>query len=150
MGLGWHVVLERALPLPPADPTQGRSLIFYQHELDELARRLAVPPLTGFVSAVPERVAEYLRAQGLDPDTFPVDDEEWFDATEGLTTVRGLVAHIRATPKAVTDPVRIVRDLEAVERVLGLAAAQAVRFHLASELPRLGPPGDESSSEDAP
>jgi hypothetical protein len=141
MGLGWHVILERDLSLPPVDPAQGRSLIFYQHELDELARLLDVAPLTGFVSAVPERVAEYLREQGLDPDKFPVAEEDWFSAAEGLATVRGLIEHIRAMPKAVTDPVRLVRDLEAVQGVLGLAAAQDVRFHLASELPRLGPPG---------
>jgi hypothetical protein len=145
MGLGWHVILERELSLPPADPAQGRSLIFYQHELDELARRLEVAPLTGFVSAVPERVAEYLRAQGLDPDTFPVADEEWFSAPEGMATVRSLIAHIRATPKTVTDPLRIVRDLEAIEHVLALAAAQEVRFHLASELPRLDASGERGT-----
>jgi hypothetical protein len=138
MGLGWHVILERELCLPPVDPAQGRSLIFYQHELDELARQLDVVPLTDFVSAVPERVAEYLREQGLDPDKFPVAEEEWFSAAEGLATVRGLAGHLRRTPKAVTDPVRILRDLEALEAVLVPAESQEVRFHLASELPRLG------------
>jgi hypothetical protein len=136
MGLGWHVVLERELPVPTVDPAQGRSLIFFQHELDELARRLELESLTGFVSAVPERVAEYLREQGLDPEKFPVPEEEWFDAAEGLATVRGLAAHLHATPKSVTDPVRVLRDLDAVEQVLVLAAAAGVRFHLASQLPR--------------
>lgn len=139
MGLGWHVVLERELPLPPADAAQGRSLIFYQHELDVVARQLEMPALTSFVSAVPERVAQYLREQGLDPEMFPVDEEEWFAAAEGLTTVRGLAAHIRATPRSVTDSMRLLRDLEALERVLALAAAEDVRFHLASDLPRLDP-----------
>jgi hypothetical protein len=136
MGLGWHVVLERELPVPAVDPAQGRSLIFFQHELDELARRLELEPLTGFVSAVPDRVAEYLREQGLDPEKFPVPEEEWFEAADGLATVRGLVAHLRATPKSVTDPVRVLRDLDAVERMLVLAEAAEVRFHLASQLPR--------------
>lgn len=146
MGLGWHVILERELSVPAADPAQGRSLIFYQHELDELARRLDVPPLTNFVSAVPERVAEYLREQGLDPERFPVPAEEWFDAAEGLTTVRGLTAQVRKKPTDVTDATRVLRDLDAIERVLVLAAAVEVRFHLASELPRLETLGGERES----
>jgi hypothetical protein len=136
MGLGWHVVLERELPVPAFDPAQGRSLIFFQHELDELARRLELEPLTRFVSAVPDRVAEYLREQGLDPEKFPVPEEEWFEATEGLATVRGLVAHLRTMPKSVTDAGRVLRDLDAVERVLVLAVGEGIRFHLASDLPR--------------
>ena len=136
MGLGWHVVLESELPVPAADPAQGRSLIFYQHELDELARRLGLAPLTGFVSAVPERVAEYLREQGLDPERFPIDDEEWFAAAEGLQTVRGLVNHLGSKPGAVTDAFKVLRDLEALERALVPAAEAGVRFHLASDLPR--------------
>lgn len=136
MGLGWHVVLESALPLPAADLALGRSLIFYQHELNELARRLGLAPLTGFVSAVPERVSEYLREQGLDPEQFPIHEEEWFSAEEGLATVRGLATHLRAKQAAVTDPVKVLRDLEALERGLLIAVGAAVRFHLASELPR--------------
>lgn len=136
MGLGWHVILESELPVPAADPALGRSLIFYQHELDELARSLELTPLTAFVSAVPERVAEYLREQGLDPEQFPIDEEEWFPAEEGLQTVHALADHLRGKPGAVTDAFKVLRDLEALERVLVQAAAAAVRFHLASHLPR--------------
>ncbi|MBY0527689.1 MAG: hypothetical protein K2R98_30100 [Gemmataceae bacterium] len=144
MGLGWHVALERALVVEPMTATDGRSLIFYQHQLDAAAHKLELTPLTGFVSAVPKRVAEYLRQQGLDPEQFPVDDEEWFDAAEGLQTVRGLIAHIAATPQAVTDSYRVLRDLRLIEQVLTVAEREQTRFHLTSDLP---PPGSEVSSE---
>lgn len=134
MGLGWHVVLQRELPVPAPDPAQGRALIFYQHELDTLARSLNLTSLTAFVSAIPERVAAYLREQGLDPEQFPIDEEDWHPAAEGLASVRGLTAHLKTTPKAVTDPFKILRDLAALEAVLAVAAAANVDFHLASAL----------------
>jgi hypothetical protein len=134
MGLGWHVALQQELP-EAAIPVDGKALIFRQHDLDELAEQLGLPRLTGFVSVNPQAVAGFLQAQGLDPDDYPIPEEEWFAATDGLKTVRGLLVHLRANPDAVLDSWRIIRDLAAIEQVLAAAEREQVLFHLASDMP---------------
>lgn len=137
MGLGWHVALQT--PIAGVDPAgvDGKALIFRQRDLDELARQLGIEPLTDFVSANPQALARYLAQQGLDPANYPLADEEWFAAAAGLTTVRGLVAHLQARPDAVLDSFRIIRDLQAIERILKAADTAGVLFHLESALPAL-------------
>lgn len=137
MGIGWHVVLEQELPGVAAVPMDGKALIHRQHDLDELAAALGVPPLTQFVSSDPLAVGRYLQQQGLDPDDFPLPDVAWFPAADGLQTVRGLLARLREKPDAVLDAQRIVRDLQAMEALLTPAAAAPVRFHLQSDMPNV-------------
>ncbi|MBL8798432.1 MAG: hypothetical protein JNM56_31345 [Planctomycetia bacterium] len=137
MGIGWHVVLETELPGAALAPMDGRALIHRQHDLDALAALLGVPPLTQFVSSDPAAIDRYLREQGLDPEDFPLPEVEWFAAEDGLPTVRGLLAHLKAKPDAVLDAYRIVQDLRAMEAILGTAAAVGLRFHLQSDMPKL-------------
>jgi len=137
MGIGWHVVLEAELPGAALAPMDGKALIHRQHDLDALATRLGVPPLTHFVCSDPEAVGSYLREQGLDPEEFPLPEAEWFAAEDGLPTARGLLAHLKANPDAVLDAYRIVQDLYAMEAILGAAAAAGLRFHLQSDMPKL-------------
>jgi len=144
MSLGWHVALERDLPAAQAIAVDGKALVFRQHDLDEIAERLKVPGLTEFLSVDPAAMGQYLRQQGLDPDSFPIPDEEWFEPAEGLATVRGLLAHLRADAGAVLDSFRIVRDLAAIEQILTLAAQEQIHFHLASTMPTTMP-GDEEA-----
>jgi hypothetical protein len=139
MGLGWHVALERPIPETANMPVDGKALIHHQHELDELARQLGLDLLTDFVSVDPAKVKGYLKEQGLDPELFPIPEEEWFDPVVGLATIRGLSQHIRVNPGSVPNSHRIVRDLQGIEAILALAEGQQVRFHLISELPD-GPP----------
>jgi hypothetical protein len=137
MGLGWHVALQSPIAgVNPAD-VDGKALIHRQRDLDELARRLGVEPLSHFVSANPEALGRYLEQQGLDPANHPLAEEEWFAAADGLSTVRGLLAHLRAQPDAVLDSLRIIRDLQAIERILKAAAAAQIAFHLESAMPTL-------------
>jgi hypothetical protein len=137
MGLGWHVALQSPIPgVNPAD-VDGKALIHRQHDLDELARRVGVEPLSHFVSANPETLAGYLTQQGLDPGEYSLPEEEWFAAAEGLKTIRGLLAELSSRPDAVLDSYRILRDLEAIERILQAASQAQVAFHLESAMPTL-------------
>ena len=138
MGLGWHVALDKPIPGLKAPAADGKALIHRQHDLDEIAGRLGCEPLTRFVSVNPAALSRYLQEQGLDPDNFPIPDEEWFEAAEGLKTVRGLLAHIKSRPDAVLDAGRIVRDLQAIEQILAVAEQAQVLFHLTSDMPSLG------------
>lgn len=139
MGLGWYVVLERELPEAAIAKEGGKALIHHQHELDDLARRLDLMPLSGLVSVRPAALAAYLQQQGLDPNEIPIPDEEWYDPAEGLKTVRGLIEHLRkapgAAPATVPNSVRVVQDLQGIEKALIVAEREKVQFHLASDLP---------------
>ncbi len=137
MGMGWHVALEHPLPDLGPPTAAGKALLFAQHEVDELAERLNLQPITAFVSVNRAGVAEYLRREGLDPDALPLPEEEWFDAAEGLATVQGLRAHLRENPQTVTNGTAVLRDLSALEAPLLAAVAARLRFHLESDMPTL-------------
>ena len=134
MAGGWHVRLERSLPDVEISTTSGLTLLYLQRQIDELAERLELRRLSRFFSADPDAVSAYLAEQGLDPSQYDLPDEEWFDAADGLETVRGLLDAIRAEPESVPKSDKVLSDLEAVEQVLASAALADVRFHLARHL----------------
>lgn len=135
MAAGWSVILEREVAIA-TNPSAGRSLLYYQRQIDELALRLDLPPLSSFFSRSPHDIAAYLRNQGVEPDLDALPDEEWYEPTEGLTTVRGLLAALADDPTAAPESHKIIADLEVIERALTVAAEQDVRFHLGRELPQ--------------
>jgi hypothetical protein len=143
MAGGWHVRLERDLPGVEISTSSGVTLLYLQRQIDELAARLGLRPLSRFFSSNPEAVASYLAGQGLDPAQFDLPEEEWHEAGDGLETVRGLLGAVRSDPEALPKSDKILSDLEGIEQVLALAALQDVRFHLARELtsPEEGRPG---------
>ncbi|HEV3146236.1 MAG TPA: hypothetical protein VGZ47_20280 [Gemmataceae bacterium] len=134
MAGGWHVRLERDLPGVEISTSSGVTLLYLQRQIDELAERLELRPLSRFFSTNPEAVSAYLAEQGLDPAQYDLPDEEWFEAAEGLEAVRGLLDAIRAEPTSIPKSDRILADLEAIEHVLAAAVLQDVRFHLARNL----------------
>jgi hypothetical protein len=135
MALGWYVALEREIPGVDGTAVGGKALIHAQRQLDDLARQLGLPPVTGFLSVIPEQVAGFLEREGLDPEAYPIPEEEWYAPGEGLRTVQGLLGHLRSAPQVVHNGGRVLQELLAVERILAAAEREKVPFHLASELP---------------
>jgi hypothetical protein len=135
MGMGWHVALNGDVDAAKAIAVDGKTLIHRQHDLDTIAERLGLPRLTDFVSVDPQAVAGFLQQQGLDPEDYPIPEEEWFAPAEALPTVNGLLAHLLAHPDAVLDAHRITRDLAAIAQILVAAEAAQVQFHLGSDMP---------------
>jgi len=131
MAGGWHVRLERDLPGVEISSDAGKALLYYQRQIDELAERIELPRLSSYFSADPQGVATYLAEQGLDPDSFDLPEEAWFDAADGLLTFRGLIDAIRTDPAGILQPEKILADLVCVEQTLAIAALHDVRFHLA-------------------
>jgi hypothetical protein len=70
-----------------------------------------------------------MKAQGFDPAKMRVPPEQWFDANEGLKTVRGLIAQVTANLNDFKQPNPILRDLKAAEALLAAAQGAGVRFH---------------------
>ncbi len=132
MAAGWSVVLEHQGAA--ADAKGGKALLYYHRQIDNLAERLGLEPLSSFFSRDPAAIAEYMRTLGAEPDLDALPEEEWFDAGEGLTTVRGLLTHLREQPNDVPEPAKIIADLEVVVAALAAAEQASSRFHLGREL----------------
>src|SRR5262245_17223357 len=135
MAGGWHVLLESDLPGVQPSPDAGKALLYYHHQIDDLATDIGVSPLSGFFRPDRAGVAAFLRSQGVEPDEDALPYEDWFDADEGLVTVRGLLERLRMEPAAVPQGDKVVADLEEIERVLVPAEIASVRFRLTRTLP---------------
>ena len=86
--------------------------------LDQLAKHRDVKAISEFGFADP-----------LAGETRP-----WHAAAEGLATVEALVAGVKANPKTVDDPGRVLRELELIRDAFVLAQKAGVRFAFLLEL----------------
>jgi hypothetical protein len=125
------VTLEKELPESAAyaKATPGKSLARESDRLDTAARRCSVAAITALLSENPAALAAQLREEGFDPSKMRLPPEQWFDAAEGLKTVRGLAAHVTAHLNDFKQPNPILRDLKAVEVLLIAAESAGGRFH---------------------
>jgi hypothetical protein len=111
----------------------GHALARNEDALERLAERLDVHPLLEFFSADENSMALLLE-QGAESPAWsrPLPRPQWFDAAEGLLTVRALIDFLAANPTAQgseTQPVLI--ELRSYERVLLKTAQHGLRWHLA-------------------
>ena len=135
MAGGWHVLLESDLPGVEISADTGKALLYYHHQIDELAAELGVAPLSGFFRPDRAGVAAFLRSQGVESDDDALPDEDWFEAFDGLVTVRGLLERLREDASAVPQGEKVIADLEEIERALVPAEIAGVRFRLTRNLP---------------
>jgi hypothetical protein len=145
MGAGWYVALEREIPgVGGVLPHSGKALLFAQHHLEEIARKLELAPLKAFFSSDPTAVASYLAESGITADPDELAAEEWYEPADALPTVRRLLESLADPPVGMAQVERVQADLAAMESMLVQADAAGVRFHIATALPdlnELGPPG---------
>jgi len=126
------VTLEK--DLPEAGPVyakagSGKALARESDRLDFAARRCGVTAITSLLSESQAALIAQLREEGFDPGKMRLPPEQWFDASEGLKTVRALAAHVTAHLNDFKMPNPILRDLKAVETLLEAAQNAGGRFH---------------------
>ena len=97
MGVAYYPVFEREIPgLNPATAVSGKSIAKAIEALDKLAKRLGVTPLSAFYS---ESSEETFANIGEDvPDDIEEPPIQWFNAAEGLATIRAIASHLRSNP----------------------------------------------------
>jgi hypothetical protein len=138
MGAGWYLALECEVPgVSGALPHSGKALLFAQHHLEEIARRLGLTPLKAYFSSDPSSVAAYLMDQGIVADADELAAEEWHEPGDALPTVRALLKALENPPVGLGQVERVRADLSAMEAVLTAATANGIRFHIATGLPDL-------------
>jgi hypothetical protein len=98
--------------------------------LARLAQEAEVRPLMEFFSLNPEEALSMIEDLGGDPPEGDLPPEQWFPASEGLETVRGLLAYLATHPDAADEVEALVEDLRQFEEVLGRLDAEGVSWHL--------------------
>ena len=133
MALAFVVTLEKDLPDAAAAYTKGKSmgkaLARESDRLDSAARRKGAEPLTALLSESQAALRAQLEADGFDPSKMRLPPEVWYDAAQGLKTVRALAEYVGANLNDFKQPNPILRDLKAAEALLVAAEAAGVKFH---------------------
>jgi hypothetical protein len=126
----------------------GKCLLKAGDELERLAKSLEVNPLSSFLSGDPNEACQLMEvpAEYFDEETgrydhaavekwlsFTMPEETWFESTDGLTTVRALLAHLQKDPRGIPDPEGVIQDLQDCERVLEGLHENGIRWHLAAD-----------------
>jgi hypothetical protein len=111
----------------------GQALARNEDALERLAQQLGTAPLLEFFSADENSMA-LLSEQGAgDPEWGKqLPQAQWFQASDGLITVRALSGFLERSPMALgseTSPV--LSELREYERVLAKTELYALRWHLA-------------------
>jgi hypothetical protein len=107
----------------------GKALARETDRIDSAARRRGVATVTSMLSESQAVLAEQMRAEGFDPSKMRLPPELWFDAKEGLKTVRALAEYVGGNLNDFKQPNPILRDLKAAEALLVAADASGIRFH---------------------
>jgi len=111
----------------------GQALARNEDALERLAERLHVTPLLEFFSADENSMALLLEQGAGNPEwARHLPQPQWYDAPNGLLTVRALIDFLTANPAALgseTQPVLV--ELREYERVLHKTAQHGLRWHVA-------------------
>jgi hypothetical protein len=108
----------------------GKALSRAESALAALANSLQVTPLMAFFSVNPEDLLAEVNGLGAAlPDDAP--PEQWFSATDGLTTVRPLLQHVEAHLDSVPSRPEVANELAGFVYLLEEAAKRGIRWHLA-------------------
>jgi hypothetical protein len=129
MGVAFCVVFKK--DVPPYGKLGGDSklLVDAYEKLDAVAEANGLRTLGSFLSCNPDEAAGMLEDMGVDPDEVGLEQEQWFDASHGLSTVQALMAKLRDHSKAMAKSKQILSELHDVETELKAAVAKKVKFH---------------------
>lgn len=134
MSLAYFIVPERVVPGLDYS-VDGKALAhFPEGVLNKLCSEAGARPLLEFCSQSPEEAMEFCEDNGIEapPGGFP--PEQWFDAADGLRTVRAMLAHPERLKQALRSHWTldaVLGDLGDFQRVLGELERAGVRWHLA-------------------
>ena len=122
-----YIVLEQENPGFDS-MVNGKALSEHEEELDRIAKSISVTPLMEFFSMSPDEISEIMEDAGGDASTMDLEDEHWYEASAGLTTVRALRKYAAEHPD---DLPGVETDLAEFEGVLKSAEEHGVKWHLA-------------------
>jgi hypothetical protein len=121
MGAAYFIVLEKNIDGLDTG-MDGKSLTSSIKQLDKLAKKHGVKPLSEFFSLGIDGLSDLLGEDELGDLKLP--DTEHFSPAEGLKTIRTLLE------QPLPEKSGLIEDLKDCERILTKAEEQGVRWHL--------------------
>jgi hypothetical protein len=111
----------------------GHALARNEDALERLAERLHVSPLLEFFSADENSMALLLEQGAGNPEWAQnLPQPQWYNAPQGLLTVRTLIAFLHEAPTALGSETKpVLAELCEYECVLRKAAQYGLRWHVA-------------------
>lgn len=111
----------------------GRAVARNEDALARLAERLNVRPLLEFFSADENSMALLLEQGAGDPTWAQyLPQPQWYNAHDGLKTVRALIDFLSASPAALgSETPQVLIELCEFEQVLCKTSQRGLRWHLA-------------------
>lgn len=135
MGLAWYIAAEREVAGLEIF-ANGKCIAHADEQrLEQLCLELGVSPLMDFFSVDPQETEALLEAY-LDQDEEPLStpDEQWFDADDGLMTVRALEHHLQRQPGKLDNQQAVLQELTEYRAILEVLQQHQVRWHLAIDI----------------
>jgi hypothetical protein len=111
----------------------GHALARNEDALERLAESLHTAPLLQFFSADENSMCLLLEQGAGDPEwATHLPEPQWFDPSDGLSTVRMLIRYLIDTPVCFgSETLPVLNELREYERVLEKARLYKLRWHLA-------------------
>ena len=111
----------------------GHALARNEDALERLAESLHTAPLLQFFSADENSMCLLLEQGAGDPEwARHLPEPQWFDPSDGLTTVRKLIRYLIGSPVCFgSETLPVLNELREYERVLEKARKYKLRWHLA-------------------
>lgn len=131
MSTSYFITLEQDLDSIDIMPS-GKAIAKAIDRLDDIAQEIGVTRLSDFLAGNDEDLSDIAEQEGWDLGGFgpSTSGAGWFDAGDGLESVRAILGYIESDPEAVKRPKAIGEELREFEKVLEEAANHNIRFRL--------------------
>lgn len=107
----------------------GKALARAEEELNPVCAHLGVKRPMDFFGMSSRDIAD-LTGQDM-PQSFPA---KWFEAAEGMTTIRALLHHLDSDPELAARSAGLVEDLRECERVLSHLEEKKIPWHFSMDI----------------
>jgi|CXWL01.1.fsa_nt_gi hypothetical protein len=111
----------------------GKTLAKMMDRIDEITDEIGVTRLGDFIAGGDsEDLSELVEQEGWDLGGFgpSTGGSQWFDASDGLDTVRAVTGYIESDPDSIKRAKLLLEELKEFENVLEIAHTHNVRFRL--------------------
>ncbi len=130
MGAALYIVLDREVAGFNATEVCGKAIGSNYEVLEELAHSVGVRSLGDFVS-ISESDAADMFGDNAPED---VSGETWFEAADGIASVRQLLQTLSSTSSEIPNLNATRSDLQTILNQLELARGHGAKFHVAMDV----------------
>ncbi len=131
MSESYYIALEQDLDEIDIMPS-GKAVAKMMDRLDEITDEIGVTRLSDFIGGESEDLSEIAEQEGWDLGGFgpSTGGAQWFDASDGLDTVRALAGYIESDPDSIKRAKALLEEFAEFDKVLEIARQHNVRFRL--------------------